>query len=645
MFTTSDPQSQSNYNDIATQHVHFDWTVNWANHTIFGFATHTLLVKKNHVEKVVFDTSYLDIKGVTVGGTAVEYSVKPRHEVMGSALVIPLPSPPVSGATLEVAIEYSTTDQCTAIGWLEKEQTAGKKFEYLFSQCQAIHARSLAPLQDTPSVKITYSAKVKSTLPVLLSALRISPPTVSVHNGKEVGKDIVTYEYSQPVPTPSYLIAIASGNLVYKAFTTLTTGKEHETHPMAKPWKTGVWTEPELMEKAYWEFSEDTAKFVATAEEIITPYEFGVYDLLVLPPSFPYGGMENACLTFVTPTLLAGDRSLVGVVAHEISHSWFGNNVGNADASHFWLNEGWTTYSERIITGYVRGAPYRDLAYIIGRGGLEEDLRRYQNSPRYQRLVVDYAYGEDPDDAYSRVPYEKGSNFLLYLERTLGGLEVFLPYVKDYVNTFRGKAIRTGDWKAHLFAYWRQNGGEEKIKLLDSVDWEAWFYGEGMDLPVDIKYDTSLADVAYQLAEKWDKSRSTEDVSALQFGAPDIASFGSQQIVVFLEHLRTFDPLPTTHIDHLNEVYSFNTSHNVEIRFRWYALVLASPAANKYAPDAAEWLVEKSGVKGRMKFCRSTFRVLHQVNAELARKTWEENRMYFHPIARRMIDKDLGLSA
>ncbi|CAE7143150.1 unnamed protein product, partial [Rhizoctonia solani] len=421
---TLDPVTQSNYAEITTRHVHFDWLIDWKLRRISGSATHELVANQDNVKQVILDTSHLEITGVEVSGIPVKYDLKQRHPVMGSALVVSLPSTPHKGGQIALKINYNTTTQCTAVGWLDKEQTYGKKFEYLFSQCQP-----------------TYSSSVTSILPVLMSALRVSPPSDGpVHEGKEVGAEPVKYQYNQviephsvlmlpanymrddapkPIPIPSYLIAIASGNVIYKPFASVS----------GCSWKTGVWTEPEQMDAAFWEFNQDTANYVHEAEKMLTPYEFGVYDLLLLPPSFPYGGMENACLTFVTPTLLAGDRSLVDVVAHEISHSWFGNNVSCADSGHFWLNE----------------MPL--------------------NITKYQRLVIDYAYGEDPDDAYSSVPYEKGSNFLLYLERLLGGLDVFLPYARDYVNTFRGRSIRTDEWKTHLFDYFEKHGGEDKLKL------------------------------------------------------------------------------------------------------------------------------------------------------------------------------------
>ncbi|KAH7921995.1 hypothetical protein BV22DRAFT_1121755 [Leucogyrophana mollusca] len=530
----TDPTSQSNYVQIATTHVAFDWAIDYDRKFISGSAVHDLLVKAESVTEVVFDTADLDIEVVEVGGQVVSYDLKPKHKVMGSALHIPFGQTLDAGATVTVKISYKTTKDCTALQWLDKEQTQGKAFPVLFSQCQPIYARALAPMQDTPSVKLTYSANVTSVLPVLLSARRVSPPSRGpAHGGKTIGVDEVTYTYDQPVPIPSYLLAIAAGNFRYHPFTV----------PDGKTWTSGVWAEPELIDAAFWEFSEDTTRFLATAEELVGPYRFGVYDLLVLPPSFPYGGMENPCLSFLTPTLIAGDRSLTAVVIHELTHSYFGNGVTHAHASHFWLNEGWTTYIERLLQQLLRTPAYRGMSFVIGYNSLVRALVQFADKPKYQRLVIPFEYGENPDSAYSRVPYEKGANFILHLERTLGGLNVFLPYVKDYVNTFMGHSITTAQWKDHLYSYYREHD-QEKIAALDSIKWDEWFNAEGLELPVELEYELTLVEAANDLADRWNASRAVTDLSKLDFNATDLDVLDANQRcsrhLVFIERLQTF---------------------------------------------------------------------------------------------------------
>ncbi|GJE92025.1 peptidase family M1-domain-containing protein [Phanerochaete sordida] len=633
-----DPTTQANYTQVASEHIHFEWTLDFAAQNIAGSATHTLAVKEDGVREVVFDTAALDIEKVEVDGQAAKYELGEKHVVMGSALRIPLSSVAKAGSTLKITIFYKTTEGCTALQWLDKDQTQGKKHPYLFSQCQPIYARSLTPCQDTPSIKTTYSAKVASVLPTLLSAVRVSPPaTGPAHAGKEIGKDVVVYEYDQPVPIPSYLIAIAAGNVVYRPFPAVA----------GKTWTSGIWAEPEMIEECYWEFSEDTGRFLAKEEEIVPPYRFKVYDLLVLPPSFPYGGMENACLSFLTPTLLAGDRSLVDVVVHELTHSWFGNGVTHAHATHFWLNEGWTTYMERLLLEKLHGPAERGFSYLMGAKALHDALKLYDAQPRYQRLVIDFTPGEDPDDAYSRVPYDKGANFLLHIERTLGGLDVFLPYVHDYVSTYQGKSITTEQWKDHLYAFF-QKTNPEKVKALDTIDWQAWFYGEGTELPVKMEYDTSLAQQAWALAERWDKARSAE-IASLDFHEADVKDFSSNQKVVFLEKLQSYAPLPAAHIARLGALYGLAATANAEIRLRFYEVALldtSAPGARAFAHDALRWAVGADGsrvIKGRMKFCRPVFRAAGAVDRDAAVSTWKEHKTEFHPIAQKLIEKDLGL--
>ncbi|EEB94219.1 hypothetical protein MPER_07004, partial [Moniliophthora perniciosa FA553] len=245
-------------------------------------------------------------------------------------------------------------------------------------------------------------------------------------------------------------------------------------------------------------------------------------------------------------------------------------------------------------------------------------------------------------------PYEKGGNLICNIERTLGGLEVFLPYIRDYVETFMGKSITTQQWKEHLYEYYEKNGAEEKIKALDSIDWNAWFYGEGTELPVKMEYDTSLAKSAYDLAERWQKSAST-DVSKLEFKETDLDGFNSNQKVVFLERLQSLNPLPSSHLFHLASLYKLSSTSNAEIRLRFYQLVLGDPsteAAKKFAEEASRWVIgDGTGmVVGRMKFCRGVFRAVFKVDKDLAIKAFQKEKNSFHPIARRLIEKDLKLA-
>ncbi|KAF9982552.1 Leukotriene A-4 hydrolase, partial [Modicella reniformis] len=449
-----DPTSQSNLNEVKTNHIHLTLVVDFATKTLAGSVNLEIEAIADNVATVVLDSSYINVRSVAAAGQALHFSLGKHHEKYGSALTIDLPTRLAKGQRTNVIVEYATTQDCTACQWLEPSQTVGKKHPYLFTQCQAIHARSLLPCQDSPSIKLTYSADITAPLRALMSAI---PKDEQKHED-----GTTTFKFEQRQRIPSYLFALAVGNL-----------EGREIGP-----RSTVWTEPEVMDVAAWEFV-DTENFIRIGEELLTPYDWGRYDLLVLPASFPYGGMENPCLTFVTPSLLAGDRSLVNVVAHEIAHSWMGNLVTTENWEHFWLNEGFTVFIERRIVGRILGKEHSEFSAILGYKGLQESVDHYGKDHRFT-LLCPKLNGEGPDDAFSRVPYEKGFNFLYYLEKHLGGPEVFEPYLRAHVQQFAGRSINTDDWKEFLYSYMEKTFGQDKVDRLNQVDWAAWLTSPGM---------------------------------------------------------------------------------------------------------------------------------------------------------------------
>ncbi|KAG6331249.1 hypothetical protein ID866_7842 [Astraeus odoratus] len=517
----------------------------------------------------------------------IEKSVNPERQlerifVNWKSTILNMPDPTTQSNYLEIAARHLSLDwtidfNAQAISGRAVYELEVRKegvYEAIFDTADL----SIESIEVEGVTAETYDARVTAILPVLMSAMRVSPPSNGPpHDGKEIGKEEVLYVYRQPVPIPSYLLAIASADVRYKPLPV----------PAGKEWTCGVWAEEELIDAAEWEFKEDTAKYLQEEEKITVPYHFGVYDLLVLPPSFPYGGM----------------------IVHTPAH--------------------------------------RGFSFLTGSKSLYDDLKRYESNPKYQRLQIDFEHGENPDDAYSRVPYEKGANLILHLERTLGGLDVFLPYVKDYVQTYMGKSITTQEWKDHLYGYYRTHGTQANVEALDSIDWDAWLFGEGLTLPVPMEYDMTLAHQSNALAERWDKSRDVTDLSEL-FGPSDLQELDTNQIVAFLERLHGFPALPKTHVDYLGEVYGFANTHNSEIRLRFYEVALLDPssvAAKDYAVQAAAWVVGKEDnvqrgvIKGRMKFCRPIFRAVHAVDKDMAVGTYLEHKLAFHPIARNLIEK------
>ncbi|KAG0368982.1 peptidase family M1-domain-containing protein [Gamsiella multidivaricata] len=607
-----DPTSQSNLDEIRTNHIHLALTVDFAAKALTGSVELELEAITSNVSKVVLDTSYIDVRSVSTQGHVLKFNLEKRHEKYGSALSIELAKPLAKNESTKVTIEYATTQECTACQWLEPSQTVGKKHPYLFTQCQAIHARSLLPCQDSPSMKLTYTADITAPLRAVMSA---------VPKGEDKHKNgTTTFKFEQCQRVPSYLIALAVGNL-----------ESREIGP-----RSTVWTEPEVMEAAAWEFV-DTENFIRTGEELLTPYDWGRYDLLVLPASFPYGGMENPCLTFVTPSLLAGDRSLVDVVAHEIAHSWMGNLVTTENWEHFWLNEGFTVFVERKILGRMKGKEHSEFSAILGYKALQESVDLYGKEHPFTALRP-CLRGEDPDDAFSRVPYEKGFNLLYYLEKHLGGPEVFEPYLRAHVQEFAGRSINTDDWKAFLYSFMEKTFGQEKVDLLNKVDWDTWLVGTGMP-PFDNRFDDTLAKACTCLCKKWDSSR--HDTHPSGFAPEDIAKFSSTQTVVFLEKMSELEPLPHKHLDEMDRLYRLTTVRNSEIRLRWHLLCLKADYEKIY-PEVTAF----ASSMGRMKMARPLLRSLYKAKngADLARETFLTHKSFYHPIAAAMIAKDLGLA-
>ncbi|KAI8089608.1 peptidase family M1-domain-containing protein [Halteromyces radiatus] len=608
-----DPSSLANLKQVKNTHLHLDWTISFDKKNISGHVILDLHTLEDNVDKVILDSSYLDIQRVSLNEQDLTYTISERHPCLGSALTIQLAQPIVTAGTkFQLKIDYNTTDKCTAIQFLEPEQTVGKKQPYLFSQCQAIHARAFCPCQDSPAIKLTYSASVTSPLPVIMSALKTGE--VQGTNG------LTTYGFEQRTSIPSYLIAIAAGNLVSR-----------EIGP-----RSSVWCEPEVIEQAAWEFN-GTEEFIRTGEDLLTPYEWGRYDLLILPPSFPYGGMENPCLTFVTPTLLAGDRSAVDVVAHEIAHSWMGNLVTTHNWEHFWLNEGHTVFIERKITGRLHGEAERQFSAIIGWKALKESVELFGTDSPATVLKPDLSSGIDPDDYFSSVPYEKGFNLLYHIEKVVGGGDIFEPFLKSYVGKFAGQSITTEQWKDYLYEYFEKNHGQTLVDKLNTIDWNTWINGPGMP-PVDPEFDTTLAKQCYDLADRWDKARDNTDLSG--FTASDVESFSAGQKIVFLERLTDCAPLPHALIRKMDELYQLTKIRNADIRFRWQNLCVVTSYEPIY-PEVVEFITEQ----GRMKFVRPLYRLLHEAKngKQLAIDTFLKHKDFYHPIAATLIEKDIGL--
>jgi len=560
--------------------------------------------------KAYQSSSYLDIKGIKVDGKAAKWELFPRVEALGSPLTISLAEPVDRDQEINIDISLSTTNDCTALQWLNAAQTSNRRQPYMFSQCQAIHARSVFPCQDTPDVKAPVDFNIRSPLPVLASGL----PTGS--RDYQPPKDTKTcgtllYTFKQEVPIPSYLFAIASGDLACASIGPRST----------------VWTGPDELRGCQWELEADMENFLQAGEKIVYPYAWTTYNVLVLPASFPYGGMENPIYTFATPTIISKDRQNVDVIAHELSHSWSGNLVSNASWEHFWLNEGWTTYLERRIAAEVHDEPHFGFSAIIGWKALQDSIERYGEDHEFTRLVVDLK-GKDPDDAFSSIPYEKGFVFLYHLDNLIGR-EKWDKFIPHYFTTYKYKSLDSYDFKATLLDFFSSD--KEVSKKLQVLDWDKWFYAPGY--PPKPKYDDTMAKKCYDLATRWQNMVS----KPFEPKRSDIDNWFAQQSYVFLERVMNFDkPLRSEDVEKMGEEYGYASSANVEILFRYFAVGLKARCKSVYQPTS-----ELLGKVGRMKFVRPLFRELEKCDRELAIRTFEQNREFYHPICRQMVEKDL----
>jgi len=572
-----DPNSHSEPEKVLTKHLHFNWEIDFERKTVSGQTSLTCHLLAQDVTTLLLDVNMLQIQRVVYNDqTDCQFSLGPAG-CCGSKLEVCLP--PGCAEKFTVTVSHSSSPESPALLWLSPQQTASQLFPFVFSQGQAILNRALFPCQDSPGVKATYTANIRARkeLTVLMSALS--------EGEEELGEDSRQWTFRQPVPIPSYLVAFAVGLL-----------SSRKVGP-----RSTIWAEEKYLEKAATDFSE-TETMLQTAEDLCGPYVWGVYDILVLPSSFAFGGMENPCLTFVTPTLLTGDKSNSDVIAHEITHSWTGNLITNSNFEHFWLNEGFTVFIERKILGRMKGESERHFKSMLRWAELEEAVFE-EFSPHHEfTKLVPSLIGVDPDDAFCRVPYEKGSTFLWFLEQKVGGAAVFEPFMKDYFKEFSFKSLNSDEFREYFTGYFPD------CALVGDIDWESWYYKPGLP---DYKpqWDQSLAESCWQLGDKWLKY-DLEDV--LDFSEEDLAQLSPSQVQEFLSYMLQKSVMKATTVQKMDEVYKLSDSANCEILFPFLRLGLRS----RWAP-AVDKTIEFLKTMGRLKFVRPLYR-------DLAK--WEEKK-------------------
>jgi len=604
---TRDPSTLSNYGAWRTKHTTVNFTLDFDEKRLKGSVLLKLESQTNKEStEVILDTRSVKVSSVNVNSKDSKWELKPHSDPLGAPLHIAVPEGASKGDIIDLVIDLETTEKCTALQWLTPAQTSNKKHPYMFSQCQAINARSIFPCQDTPDVKSQFTFNLTSTLPVVASGVPVGDHEATPGTSK-------LYKFEQKVPIPSYLFAVASGDIA--------------TAPIGP--RSTVATGPNELQACKWELERDMEKFMEVAEKLVFPYKWGEYNVLVLPPSFPYGGMENPIYTFATPTIISGDRQNVDVIAHELAHSWSGNLVSNASWEHFWLNEGWTMYLERRIQAAIHGDAEFDFSAILGWKALEDAVKHFGETHEYTQLIIKHD-NVDPEDVYSTVAYEKGFHFLYYLEQVVGR-PAFDKFIPHYFGMWAEKSLDSFEFRDTFMNFFASFGDDAIKQKTQEIDWNGRFYTPG--LPPKPKFDTSLANECYELAAKWKDS-------SFEPSPKDVESFTGNQKLVFLEAVQQQGSLSAERAQLLGKVYDLGASQNVELKSAYYIIALRAADSTSYTATA-----ELLGQVGRMKFVRPLFRELNKVAHQLALDTFEKNKDFYHPICKGMVAKDLGVDA
>ena len=568
--------------EAVINHLSLDLTADFTARKIFGTASYDVTVQAG-ADSIFFDTKDLDIQKVTVDGQDAGFTLGSAKEILGQPLAIP-----VSSESKKIVITYSTRPGAEALQWLEPSQTSGKKSPYLFTQGQAILTRTWIPIQDSPGIRMTYDAKI-SIPKELMAVMSASNPQTKSADG------IYTFKMAQPIP--AYLIALAIGDIEFRSL-----GK-----------RTGVYTEPSMMDKAASELT-DTEKMVEAAEALYGPYLWERYDLIVLPPSFPFGGMENPRLTFATPTILAGDKSLVALIAHELAHSWSGNLVTNATWNDFWLNEGFTVYFESRIMEAIYGESYTAMLTNLGYQGLKATVGELD--PKDTHLFLDLA-GRNPDDGMTDIAYEKGAHFLMMLEQKVGR-EKFDQFLKAYFKDHQFQSMTTEKFIRYL---------QENLLKPNQVEVnvDEWIYGPGLPANCPVVTSERFARVDVQAANF---------VKGQPAASLNTNNYTTQEWLHFI--LALPDSISEKQMKDLDATFGFTKSGNREIQAAWYKLAINQGYARDILPAIRQFLVEV----GRRKFLTPLYSAMIEKGMKSnAKSIYAEARPNYHSVAYNTIDK------
>ncbi|MEY2829058.1 MAG: hypothetical protein RIQ33_916 [Bacteroidota bacterium] len=522
-----DAHSAAQPQKAVVKHLSLNLNVDFEQNILSGFAQWQI-EKATGATEIIFDTRDLAIEKVTLNNdsTPINFELKLADKIIGSALHIP-----ISSTTNSVKIVYHTSPNAAALQWLKPEQTTGKQ-KFLFTQSEAILARTWLPCQDGPAVRFTYDATIHCPKNLLA--------VMSVANNPQSINDSGEYHYTQPKPIPSYLMALAVGEIAFK--------KINE--------RCGIYAELPMVEKVAWEFA-DMGKMVDAAESLYGSYAWGRYDVVVLPPSFPFGGMENPCLTFATPTVIAGDRSLVSLIAHELAHSWSGNLCTNATWNDFWLNEGFTMYFQMRIMEALYGRDYSEMEAQLSVQDLQNTLKDFGIKNPDTKLKLDLK-GRDPDDGMNDIAYNKGYLFLRLMEET-AGRKSWDEFLKSWFSAHAFQSVTTEDFVQFL----NENLISKNKTQFEKVDINQWIYEVGLPQNAPKINASRFIVVDEQIKKFMDKNDLDKSISK---------NWSTNEWLHYINNLP--EKLSEKQLDDLDAAYHFTGNSNCEIADAWYYLCL-----------------------------------------------------------------------
>lgn len=583
--------SFGNSSEVKIEHIHLNLDVNFDKQQLKGYAKLSI---NNFSEssKLVLDHKQLTIEKVLDDhNKEIPFQLGAEDKNLGSPLVID-----ISPETKAVTIYYHTSKNAEAIQWLSPAQTADKENPFLFTQSQAILARTWVPLMDEPSTRFTYSADI-SCPPHLMALMSASNPESLSKDGK--------YHFEMPQPIPSYLLALAVGNVTY--------------HKLGE--NSGVYAEPAMMEKSIYEF-QDLDTMIKSAESLYGPYAWGKYDLLVLPASFPFGGMENPRLTFVTPTIITGDRSLVALVAHELAHSWSGNLVTNETWEDFWLNEGFTVYFEQRIMEEIFGVDYANMETENGYRELLEEIETIsKENPNDTKLKLDLD-GRDPDAGMTSIAYEKGRFLLTLIEHTVGR-EKWDSFLMQYFKDHAFKTMNTDKF----INYINTNLLNSNPEWENIIQMEKWIFEPGLPENCPKISSNLLNEVRLQIAT-FETTQNPSDIKG--------DTWSTHQWLYFLRNCNKSKI--QKNMSSLDSTFKLTHSTNSEILCDWFKHgIEANYKENNFDEQLSHFLESV----GRRKFLEPLYIRLAKHNLTYGKEIFERSKDGYHSVASNTIQEIL----